>query len=56
LGKRKEQLIQILIAIIAFIVASLTLIIILPISAISYVYTQLKIKSRTLRKKLKDIL
>jgi hypothetical protein len=54
LGKRKEQLIQVLIAIIAFVIASLAIIIILPIAVISYACTQLKIRSRTLRKKLKE--
>jgi len=52
LDKRKEQLIQILIAVIA----AITIIIIFPIALIAYSYTQLKIRSRELRKKLKDAL
>ena len=56
LGKRKEQIIQIFITVFGFTAAAFILVLLLPVAAISYVYTQLKIKLRTLRKKLKDIL
>jgi len=56
LGKRKEKIIQILIAIVAFIIASVAMIIILPIAMLSYLYTQLKIRTRAFRKKLKETL
>ncbi len=54
LGKRKEQIIQILIAVIAFIAAVIAMIVILPIAILSYAYTQLEIRTRNLRKKLKE--
>ena len=56
LGKRKEKIIQILIAVVAFIIVSITMIIILPIAMLSYLYTQLKIRTRAFRKKLKEML
>ena len=56
LDSRKEQIIQVLIAIIAFFVFTLAIIIILPISIVSYAYKWSKIKLRSARKKLKDML
>jgi hypothetical protein len=54
LNKRKEQIIQIMIAIIAFFVFAIVAIIILPIAILSYAYTQLEIRSREFRKRLKE--
>jgi len=55
LNKRKEQIIQILIAVVAFFVFAIAAIIIVPMSFISYSFTQLKIRTRKLRKKLRSI-
>jgi hypothetical protein len=54
LSNAAKQLSYSLLSIVLFIIGVLSMIVIVPITVISYSYTQLKIRSRVLRKKLKE--